>query len=462
MNRVRLVLLALVVSFTASGCVAYVGVPTMSTFGDMSGVRMTAAGCANGATAGNPRGGTCGNSNNGPGAGRFVVGLQLPTFVNGPSGITATTNVGGDTVAPYDLAGPTSNTVALVQNASVASFMQSHAPAPAGSQWVGYLSELVIYPIGSPITGSTTFDLSILRTADGSLGAPTIDWRMAYDYIQYNQFTPEYGGETSATEWNCSFQCTPYVYPVAGSSSFVPRTLTVGPSDAVVRQIVRGANATLPYNLALRGGVMGGTGIVTLNARSLTTGVQAIANTTTVAPVNGLNTPADVNVFVAANAPLGRTAVELVATTANGEVRTGTAQVDIVDPPVATDTKPPVTTVKSKLLTGKRIGIFGVAIDPVPVPSGIAKVQVQLTRSIGKGKCQVLTARKVTTTTCVAAGKVWLTAALAKTGTAKRAWAFNTRALTVGRWSVKARAIDRGSRIGRAAATSRVVTAPRR
>jgi hypothetical protein len=396
----RKVLLAAVVAvgLGLTGCVAFVlGSPSAAQTATLGSVRISATICASdngadqhvGCDVADVTGGDAnGNSNDdaqGDNSVQVLLGYRVPAGSSGPVTFPGTSEAG---------------TLTMSQSASYTAELQRLAPAPAGQHWVGYISNAFAY---NPTTDGTNadhhrvafaVDFDLPRSADGGPFTGPFPWQMVAG-MRANQFG---GGVDPARAVDCGASLTALTaddticadQPAPGDIAAQPTVptrdlgiLTGAPVDAA-----QSKDTTVPFTARYRGTASGEPFSVT--ATTTIPGATVTPTTTSFTPADNADTPLGVKLRVPKSASTGNFDVTLSARLANGQVRTNTASVRVVDKtkPTTKITIPKGQTVASVLKRGLKLRVH---------MSEAARVTDELRLSPSYLSRSLRAARKVTT-----------------------------------------------------------------
>jgi hypothetical protein len=334
LRRVALSAVAVTVgAIVLSGCVVIQSESALQTNVIGNSITVTTTLCASQAAAAAP----CnGNGNSGkavvPGAsapGQLLVGYRIPVGVTAPATLTTSVPSTDENGAPITVS------LTLAQNAQYAAGLTSLLPPPAGTQWVGYASDIRNYTATGPqsVVLTPTFGLP-----DGFAGPFT--WRTVVGFrakVFVDQSIP--------ISCPAPFPGTSYVSPALTQLPSVcvdsPDAATInGPPSSYATgnlSIVAPATPTIPAGSSVS---LGFTGL--FSGSNPTGGVFAVAASTTIpgvtpsvtptfAPGPDSSNPLAVSFAVPATTHVGTYDVT-VSATVGGLTRTGTGHITVKAP----------------------------------------------------------------------------------------------------------------------------------
>jgi uncharacterized protein YceK len=345
-------LLALMVSAVLlSGCVSIQSITSEQQ--DIVGkLRVTVTICASGANDGPEPGGPnedhpgcvdLGNSASAAGAAgdpvdsQLLFGMRVPVGASVPDTASAT-----PTPAP-----PAAGTIVFRRSPSYEAQLQALAPAPAGSRWVGYLSDTYSFSDGPDDTPSQSVpvavDLGLPRPSDGGpFVGPFALRAVAGVRIVSNEMPAgravDCGADLYSPQPPASF--IPFVVPqiicidsptaaqVTTNFNFQTRDFGVLAGKATASP---GQTVTLPFNVRGAGALPAGL-TASLSASTALPGAGAVTPSVGSAALsNGSDTRVTVPVAIPKNAGPGVFDVTVTARLDNGQTRTGVAKLTVRD-----------------------------------------------------------------------------------------------------------------------------------
>jgi hypothetical protein len=263
-------------------------------------------------------------------SGQLLVGYQIPAGVTAPPTITTT-------VPTTDQSGNAVNaTLTLTNSAAYTAGLSSILPPPAGTQWVGYVSETETYFTSSG-PQSATFSPTFTLPA-GFTGAFT--WRTVVGYRSAAYASQDvscpngFPGSQSIVK-GISSVCVDY--PDQGTITGAPNALPVAdlaitaPATATV---AAGGSAALNFAALFTGGNPSA-GVFAAAASTTIPGVSAAVTPGNFAPAANSQTNLGVSFGVPASTPPGSYDVTVSATVA-GISRAATGHITVTAPKAAT------------------------------------------------------------------------------------------------------------------------------
>jgi hypothetical protein len=268
---------------------------------------------------------------------QLLLGLRVPVGTEVPGTISAT-----PTPAP-----PAAGPITLRRSASYEAELSAKAPAIAGSQWVGYLSDPYAFDDGADEVAAQSaqvnVDLGLPRPADGGpyVGAlavrPVVGQRTVSAELPASR-PVDCGADPFTLQPPPSF--IPFVVPqiicidsptaaqAATSFNFPTRDFGVLAGKATASP---GQTVSLPFNVRGAGALPAGL-TATLSAATNLRGAGAVAPSVgSVALANGSDTRTTVAVEIPRKAGPGVFDVTVTGRLANGQARTGVAKLTVRD-----------------------------------------------------------------------------------------------------------------------------------
>lgn len=324
--------IAVVAALTVGGCVEFSAPPEFQQLGDAGDLQLLVPVCSGD--------GACGPINKDTQV-RLLVAVELPDQVTVPDSTTA------DLPAPVDASDGTTyvstSTLAMERNAYHETQLTASQPPAAGSRWVAWVSPQFLVLDTFSYDGSLTLDLPLERATDGTT-LDSVGWRVLSDYLEAGAV--DHGDAASSTTACSVADCLNASYPASGTlEQFTPRVLIARAPETPTADA--GSTERLAFGLELKGGALPAPGTVEITASTDLAGATATPVTAVVEPINGITVPAEVDLVVPAAAVHGATAtVELVATTAGGEVRRASTTVTVSNPPPVEEPRVPTERVE--------------------------------------------------------------------------------------------------------------------
>ncbi len=339
MRRLAVIAL-LLLTLVLSGCVVIIG-PVTSAQQDVIGkVRVSFRICASGVDDGpqppppdetEDHPGCPDGGNNGT-AGNDTVQVLLAFRVPAGTGVPDTITTDPEPSPPAG--GPGT----FARNAGYASELQTLVPAPAGFEWVGYISTPYVHSNGDDDVPAQFSDISVdfdlPRAANGGPFAGPFSVRPVVGFR---------GGEVPATQRvSCGDSAFGGGGPFGGGTACIdsPSSMVTATSIAVATRdlgIVAG-NATaspgqtvqLPFDANVNGTLPGGTTFSVAAATNLP-GATATPSPASFTPAPNSSTRITVPVAVRRNQGPGTFNVTVTASLPNGQTRTATSQLTVRD-----------------------------------------------------------------------------------------------------------------------------------
>jgi hypothetical protein len=282
-----------------------------------------------------------GNSGLAAGAGvpslssQVLFGLRVPVGTGVPEVLSATP------VPAPPAAGP----IVLRRSASYAAALQAGAPAPAGSVWVGYLSDPYLFDDGADETTAQSAQLSIdLALPPGDDGGPFVGPLAVRPVVGARSVTDTLPADRPVTCGDDPFKrwprggfitfpeviCvdSPTALQTATNFNFPTRDFGILAGRATVSP---GQTVTLPFNVRGAGALPAGL-TTALSAATTLPGAGAVAPSIASAALsNGSDARVTVPVAIPKAAGPGVFDVTLTGRLDNGQTRTGVAKLTVRD-----------------------------------------------------------------------------------------------------------------------------------
>jgi Ca2+-binding RTX toxin-like protein len=332
-----------VLAIAMSGCVVIKSqsASQLNTTGD---VQITTTACASDVNSNNSgyspadsacQGGSHGGNSSGDAANdsdQLFVAYRIPTAATAPSTITTTNPSGGSAIT-------------FTQNSQYTSQLQSLSPAPAGDQWVGYMSGVVSYTTagGQYFTVAPKFTLG--QASDGSPFQGPFKYRVAVgnrtvDGTHLAGRSVSCNG--SITTWSNSDKSICVDDPSASAviTDLQQPTEDLGVLEAPGTQSVNQGNVARVKFQAVYAGDGNPAPSFDLSASTDIPGATALPSAPTLTPDDGVN---QLRVIVRApvSTPGGHYNVTLTASLPNGETRSSTHDVLVTPTTVRCDSAAP-------------------------------------------------------------------------------------------------------------------------
>ncbi len=301
---------------------------------DISSVRVSTSFCASGSA-------NCADNGNSmfpataittATTGQVLLGYRIPSNATAPATLTSAAGV-----------------LVFSRSPSYESELQRLDPAPAGQQWVGYLSNNFSYDGASAVqVDNVTATFGLVQGADGNPFAGPFKFRTVIGaratggafpanrpVVCGTSLTATFDEDTdpgTATFVTCVDSPTP---AVLNTDNTIPtRDLGVVASSALgtARQ---GTLGTVPFILRYAG-TAGGASVFALSASTTLPGAVAAPTIDSLTPAANSDNPVSVAVGVPPNAAPGTYNVTLTATQITGQVRTGTGKLIVTAAPPGT------------------------------------------------------------------------------------------------------------------------------
>jgi hypothetical protein len=259
----------------------------------------------------------------------LLIGFRVPVGTGAPATITATP-------AP---APPASGTITARRSASYEAALQAAMPAPAGSVWVGYLSDPYFFDDGADgvaaQSAQVAIDFALPPTADGG---PFVGPFAVRPVVGSRQVNASYlagrpvdcGPDAFATDFGTQTICvdSPTAIQAATSFNFPTRDFGVLAGNATASP---GQTVLLPFNVRGAGALPAGL-TASLSAATNLPGAGAVApSAASAALANGSDTRVTVPVTIPKQAGPGVFDVTLTARLDNGQTRTRAAKLTVRD-----------------------------------------------------------------------------------------------------------------------------------
>jgi hypothetical protein len=313
-----------------SGCVVIQSESALQTNVIGNSITVTTTVCASQATAAAP----CNSGGNSgklivPGSsapGQLLIGYRIPVGVTAPATLTTSVPSTDENGAPITV------TLTLAQSAQYAAGLTSLAPPPAGTQWVGYASDVRNYAWTGPqsVVLTPTFGLP-----DGFAG--TFSWRTvvgfrAKVFVDQNIPISCPGPFPGISFVNPALTQLPSVcvdFPDAGTINGPPSSYATGNLSIVAPAtptVSAGSSVTLGFTGLFSGSNPTG-GVFAVAATTTIPGITANV-TPTFAPAADSSNPLTVSFAVPASTRIGTYDVT-VSATVGGLTRTGTGHITV-------------------------------------------------------------------------------------------------------------------------------------
>lgn len=350
-------LAAVTVSVLAiAGCVVITGPVDITQQSGVGPMRVTFTICGSDTdTANHPGCPDTGNSSQAPGdgqEGQVLVAFRVPAGVNGPDSFATTSGV----------------PLAFTRSPSYQSQLQELVPPPAGQRWLGYISDRHTHvrgPNGTPPEQATiSVDFALPQGSNGApfqgpfQVRPVVGARPASDDTQAARPVScdnVFGGPFSATGAGTDCIDSPSESDTATNLSQASRDLGIIGAITIGST---GKTASVPFS-ARYAGAADPASSFQLSATTDLKGTTATPSVATLTPGSDTNNNVNVAVKVPKTAKAGTYRITLTARAANGQVRTGTSNLQV------RDKQPP---------TAKSLKLSPSSFRPLASPASIAKV----------------------------------------------------------------------------------------
>ncbi len=404
LRRVALTAAAVVVgAIVLSGCVVIQSETASQSNVIGNTVTVSTTLCASNAAAAPPCN-SPGNSNAYPVAnttspGQLLLGYRIPVGVAAPATITTT-------VPSTDPDGnPTTATLTLTQNAAYAAGLTSILPPPAGTAWVGYLSEVENYATSSG-PQSATFSPTFTLPA-GFVGP--FNWRTVVGYRSYYfshqglDVSCPGGAGSTGTQTPVPGQTSVCVdYPDPGTVQAAPSSLATADlsiTPPATPTVAAGGSASLVFAALFSGGNPSA-GVFSASATTTLPGVTPAVTPANFAPASNSQTNLGVTFAVPATTAPGTYDITVTASVA-GQSRTATGHITVTAPKpsaasVSKAAKLTLAVKKTSLKVARKTGVsLTVTLSKKSAISLVAlqakpKVSVTVKKTLLKGKKTVL------------------------------------------------------------------------
>lgn len=275
---------------------------------------------------------------------QILFGLRVPVGTGVPETLAATP---GPTP-------PAAGPITLRRSAQYAVVLEGAAPAPAGSLWVGFISDPYAYDNGADGVAAQSaqlvVDLGLPQTGDGGpyFGPlnvrPVVGMRVVNDTLSADR--PIDCGDDPFRQWPRGFLVvaqivcidSPSAAGIVGGASIAIRDFGIVAGNATASA---GQTVSVPFGVRGAGPLPAGS-TAELTASTTLPGV-AVAPSLASAPLaNGSDTRVTVPVAIPADAAPGVYDVVLTGALANGQQRRSVAQLTVRARPVVPDATKPV------------------------------------------------------------------------------------------------------------------------
>jgi hypothetical protein len=257
---------------------------------------------------------------------QVLMGYRIPSQATPP-----------ETVAASDVP------LVLSRNGSYTAELQRLAPAPAGQQWVGYLSPAFAYsPSQNEQSATVVARMMLLRDGNGGPFPSPFHYRTIVGYRQArgDAGRPVNCGEALESANDDGTTCMSYPAPDQLASDVKVATRDLGVLHGAAGTAPRGGSGTVTFTVAF-------SGEAPAPSFALAPTTTIPGGTVSAPPSVAGGGPVAVAVNVPASAPPGVYEIALTATHPNGQTRRGTGFVRVTgDEPV--DRTPPELAVRLK------------------------------------------------------------------------------------------------------------------
>lgn len=338
MRSVRSGILVGLGALVLSGCAVFDGTPTAAQQKTIGNVAITFKVCAS--EGGTGPTGSCtsgGNSDGDADSGlpsQLWMGFRVPTGTVAPSSFSSTSTGPNDT-------GPQLN---FTSSSAYTEELQRLAPASSGEQWVGYVSQYVVYSSTGEQNFTATAEFGLPEAKNGAPFSGPFNYQLVVGGRQYfrdssTTTTPPTtepidckesatsaensgpGGSAGAFDYICVDDSSPST--LGTDASLATRDAGIVPGKTV--RVTAGKKGTAHFTFEYNGSSPGAT--FTLNAKTTVRRTKATPKPKSITPSGTSNTPVIVTVPVPANAKAGTYKVTLTAKLPDGESRSGTVKV---------------------------------------------------------------------------------------------------------------------------------------